>query len=256
MVNYNNGKIYKIEPLCEHDEGEIYIGSTTKERLCSRMVQHRAGYKRWLLGNGDKVMAFDIFKKYGIENCKMILLEMCSCNTKDELLARERYYIKLNPCVNKIVAGRQYKEYYQDNKEKIQNYKKQYAITHKDHMAEYHSIYRTNNKESLSVSNKIYREDNKEIIAQKNKTFYDNNKEMLSHRHKDYYEINKETRLLKVAQYRELNKYPKLCVYCDCYVSKCLFSRHCKSIKHINHFNYVTNLSKQVTKLINDFEST
>jgi len=27
MVNYNNGKIYKIEPICDHEENEIYIGS-------------------------------------------------------------------------------------------------------------------------------------------------------------------------------------------------------------------------------------
>ena len=25
MINYNNGKIYKIEPVCDHDEGDIYI---------------------------------------------------------------------------------------------------------------------------------------------------------------------------------------------------------------------------------------
>ena len=29
MINYNNGKIYKIEPIVEHEEHEIYIGSTT-----------------------------------------------------------------------------------------------------------------------------------------------------------------------------------------------------------------------------------
>ena len=31
MVNYNNGKIYKIEPIVDHDEGDIYFGSTTKQ---------------------------------------------------------------------------------------------------------------------------------------------------------------------------------------------------------------------------------
>ena len=33
MVNYSNGKIYKIEPIIDHDEGDIYIGSTTKKYL-------------------------------------------------------------------------------------------------------------------------------------------------------------------------------------------------------------------------------
>ena len=57
MVNYNNGKIYKIEDL----SGEIcYIGSTTKERLCQRMVNHRAKYIHWKSGKTNKVMAYDI----------------------------------------------------------------------------------------------------------------------------------------------------------------------------------------------------
>jgi hypothetical protein len=28
---YNNSKIYKIEPICEYDEGDIYIGSTIRK---------------------------------------------------------------------------------------------------------------------------------------------------------------------------------------------------------------------------------
>ena len=33
MTNYNNGKIYMIEPICEYEVGDIYIGSTTKQYL-------------------------------------------------------------------------------------------------------------------------------------------------------------------------------------------------------------------------------
>ena len=29
MVNYSKGKINKIEPICDHDEVDVYIGSTT-----------------------------------------------------------------------------------------------------------------------------------------------------------------------------------------------------------------------------------
>ena len=50
MVNYNNGKVYKIEPICEHEEGEIYIGSTTKDYLSKRMVEHRNKYKMYKSG--------------------------------------------------------------------------------------------------------------------------------------------------------------------------------------------------------------
>ena len=44
MVNYNNGKIYKIEPMCDHDEGDLYAGSTTKQYLSQCMGTHRSGY--------------------------------------------------------------------------------------------------------------------------------------------------------------------------------------------------------------------
>ena len=45
MVNYKNGKIYKIE--CGIT-GMVYIGSTTKETVAQRLSEHVSKYKRWL----------------------------------------------------------------------------------------------------------------------------------------------------------------------------------------------------------------
>ena len=59
-INYKNGKIYKIEPICEHDEGEIYIGSTTKQYLSQRMTAHRNGYKRFKEGKFQVLVATDV----------------------------------------------------------------------------------------------------------------------------------------------------------------------------------------------------
>ena len=56
MINYNNGKIYKIEPIFEHDEKDIYIGSTTKQHLSQRMAFHRGGYKGWKNNKQNKTM--------------------------------------------------------------------------------------------------------------------------------------------------------------------------------------------------------
>ena len=44
MVNYGNGKIYKIECLTT---GLIYVGSTTKQYLSQRMDKHRMEYRYW-----------------------------------------------------------------------------------------------------------------------------------------------------------------------------------------------------------------
>jgi len=45
MVNYGNGKIYKIEPIVGHEEGDVYIGSTTNKYLSKRMGVHISKYK-------------------------------------------------------------------------------------------------------------------------------------------------------------------------------------------------------------------
>ena len=116
MVIYNNGKIYKIE---NNIDDMIYIGSTTKQYLSQRMDNHRSCYKGWKSGKSTKVMVFDMFEKHGIENCFIVLLELVNCNTKDELLAREAYYIKTLVCVNKCIPLRTDKQYRVDNKEKL-----------------------------------------------------------------------------------------------------------------------------------------
>jgi adenylate kinase family enzyme len=156
MVNYNNGKVYKIQPIMEHDENDIYIGSTTKKYLSQRLDNHRRSYKCWKRGICNKCMCFDIFDKYGIENCQILLIENVHANSKDELVSREGYYVRNMKCINKNIPDRsksEYnKEYKKDNKDKIKLYK---------------SEYRKNNKEIIKEKQHKYYADNKEIINKK-----------------------------------------------------------------------------------------
>ena len=108
MPNYQNGKIYMI--WCEDDK---YYGSTT-QTLSKRMVGHRTHYK----SKNGYCSSFIIFEKYGIENCKIELVELFSCNSSDELRAKEGFYIRNNKCVNKIISDRTLVEWLEDNKEK------------------------------------------------------------------------------------------------------------------------------------------
>ena len=123
MVNYQNSKIYKIQPIIDHDEGDIYIGSTTKTYLSQRMDTHRSEYKRWKLGKSSHIRSYDLFDKYGIDNCQILLIESYPCETRDELSSREGYFIRTLKCVNKNIAGRSVKEsnkqYYKKNSDKI-----------------------------------------------------------------------------------------------------------------------------------------
>jgi predicted Zn-ribbon and HTH transcriptional regulator len=111
MVDYSHGKIYKIEPIVEHDEGDIYVGSTTKHYLSQRMDKHIYDYKRYKEEKCSFITSFKLFDKYGVENCKIILLELCSnISTKDELLSREQHYIQSVKCVNKARRSENYKK--------------------------------------------------------------------------------------------------------------------------------------------------
>ena len=134
MINYNNGKIYKIEPIVEHDEDEIYVGSTTKHYLSQRMVNHRSDYKRYIEGKTKYIFSsFKLFDKYGVENCEISLIETVNANSNDGLKAREKYYIQLLKCVNKNIPNRTheeyleyYKEYRENNKDKIKEQSREY----------------------------------------------------------------------------------------------------------------------------------
>ncbi len=68
--------------------------------------------------------SYNLFDKYGIDNCKITLLEVCSCTSRDELIARESHYIRTMKCVNKIIPDRTRKEWDSDNKEHVAKLKK------------------------------------------------------------------------------------------------------------------------------------
>ena len=116
MVNYQNSKIYKIIDI---GSNMCYIGSTTKDYLSKRMTEHRNHYSQWLNGKPGNVSAFQIFDTYGVENCRIELIELCPCNSRDELTKLESQYIRSENCVNKVIPDRgmtEYqKEYYINN---------------------------------------------------------------------------------------------------------------------------------------------
>lgn len=130
MLNYQNGKIYKIVPV-DGTEGEIYIGSTIQP-LNKRHYKHNSDYLAWKDNRRDKVVVYDLFDKYGYENCEIVLIENYPCDTLEELRGREGYHQKNTTCINKLIAGRTKSQYYQDKKEHFQEYKKVYNQANKD----------------------------------------------------------------------------------------------------------------------------
>jgi hypothetical protein len=130
MVNYENGKIYKI--VC-NVTGLIYIGSTTKKYLCDRLGGHTYAYKIYLTGKDNYMTSFMVLE-HG--NYDIVLLEKYPCSTKEELHKRERFHIENNDCVNYSIPSRNKKEYSVLNADKIKEYKSQYYATNKEKIIE------------------------------------------------------------------------------------------------------------------------
>ena len=156
MVNYKNGKVYKI---IDNTNGNIYIGSTAQDRLCRRLQKHVSNYKYYLKGKRNYISSFDILKNddYYIE-----LIEKVPCDSRDELTKREGHYVRTLECVNKRIPGRTLKEwrkkYYEEHKEEIIERGKKYYEEHKEEIKERYE----DNKEELKVKNKEWKKKNKE----------------------------------------------------------------------------------------------
>ena len=87
MINCKLGKIYKIVRLTDNEI--IYVGSTTKKYLCSRLAEHKNMSKYRPNMRVYKAIA----DNGGWENHQIVLIELCACDTKDELYKkRKRFY--------------------------------------------------------------------------------------------------------------------------------------------------------------------
>jgi len=195
MERYNNAKIYKI---VDNTNSSVYIGSTCVPTLALRLARHRLQYKSYLKGNSRYYTSFKILEN---NDYSIVLLEDYPCETKDQLLARERYYIENNICVNKIIPTRTPKEYREKNKDKIQDYIKKYY---------------KENQDKLLECKKEYYEQNKDSLLEKNKNYYEQNKDKINER-----------------RYKHFT-----CECGGCYIQSNK-STHLKSIKHQNYLNNI-----------------
>jgi len=176
MVNYNNGKIYKL--ICDNSNF-IYIGSTTQP-LYKRLNEHKK------YGCSSK-------KLFELGNVKIILIEEVKCENKEQLIKREQYYIDKykNNIINDRNAYTDVKEYNIKNKEK----KKEYYIKNKDNILKQKKEYHIKNKNNILKQKKEYRIKNKDKIKDKRKEYYNNNKNNF----KEYQEKNKD----KIKEYKK-----------------------------------------------------
>jgi group I intron endonuclease len=147
---YQKGKIYKIVNDVNDD---IYIGSTVKQ-LSNRMAGHRSSAKTKTNNIYNRI------REIGIEHFKIILVELYKCESKEELRAREDYYIQLlKPAYNMVNA------IYNTDKEKATTkiYNKQYKSDHSQEMADYQRKYMIINSDVVKAKKKIYDQEHSKL---------------------------------------------------------------------------------------------
>lgn len=178
MPNYQNGKIYMLEPKCEYEDGDIYYGATT-QMLAKRFNQHK---------NTTNCKSMVLFEKYGADNVKIILIKDFACNSKSELDAEEATFIRNNACVNKCIPLRTSNEYRQTHADEIKQYRQtddykekqkiwnaDYKAKHAERLkiqnAEYQMQYRQTHPDEVKQYSAEYRERNRQRIRDKNNEY-------------------------------------------------------------------------------------
>jgi len=139
---YMRGKIYKI---IDNTNSNVYIGSTCEKLLCRRLQKHKASYKCFLNPNVKQgyMRSFDIIKN---DDYRIILIEEYPCDTKEQLHAREQYYIDNTVCVNKNNT-------YFNKRE----YQRKYRLKNLQKMRKAGCDWSKNNPEKRRIANAKYR---------------------------------------------------------------------------------------------------
>ena len=192
-MSTKNYTFYKF--VCINDDVKsCYVGSS------ANMKKRRTNHKNNCHNENRPKHNYKIYKTIrengGWSNWKIVEFA-----TRDNITRREaerieeEYRVQIKADMNDRRAflspeqKKEYKkEYYENNKEKINEQKKEYYENNKEKIKEYHKEWYENNPEY----NKEYYEQNKEKINEKCKEYKENNKEKIKEYKKEYRENNKE----------------------------------------------------------------
>ena len=182
---------YFIYKICCNDNtcADFYIGSTQNVRL--RKSQH----KRSCITESDKSFTRLIYTKIrengGWDNWRMVVLEEMPNTTLIQARIREEHYrvelqATLNMCsaysglsYNELPKSEYFKQYYETNKDKMDEQQKTYREENKDIISEKSKAYRETIKDKMKDYQKTYREKNKDKRSEKGKAYYEKNKDKI-----------------------------------------------------------------------------
>jgi hypothetical protein len=198
MPDYSKSQIYTIRN--RNDNTKIYVGSTIQPL-------HKRFYEHKIKSKNEKFMNRLLYKEVNNDwnNWYIELYEIYSCNNKNELLKKEGEIIRLIGTLNKIISGRDKKQYNIDNADKLKEDKKLYYIDNKDKIKEYKLQYDIDNADKLKEKAKQYYIDNIEKKQEQFKQYYIDNKDKFKEQNKQY-QINNKDKLKEYNRQYYLKK--------------------------------------------------
>jgi hypothetical protein len=151
-------------------------------------------------------------ERLGESSFRIELIENYPCDSREELLKREGYWIReLKATLNMRMAGRSKKEYYLEHIDEVKEYQRN------------------------------WQEENKDRLKQKNTEYYQEHRQEILARVKEYAETHCEERKQYTKQYRHQNKEKiqahkseaHLCTICGSTYTNCHKARHERTKKHL-----------------------
>lgn len=189
------GRVYKIIAV---EGNEVYVGSTFNTTR-DRFKMHKGAY-----GQGKPCSINILFDKYGVDNCKMILIKEYEVIDRRHLEVYETLWIQKLKAINKVEPCAGILE-----RERKKQYQKRYG-----------KQYYQENKQKINEKHRHHHHKNKEKLNGKKKQYYQENKEKINEKHRQNYQQIKEKRLEKIN--------------CECgaIISKINFKKHQNTKKH------------------------
>ena len=183
--NFSLGKVYVIRNT---DNDKVYVGSTVRT-LAQRMAQHRPACK-----NERKAgyPLYEAMNELGVDKFYIELLEDVPCERREQLTAAEGRYIRELKTIapdgyNSYIAGRNFQQWCEDNREAQSVYKIAYRIA---------------NKETLNAASREYHSEHKEANNARSREYHFANKEDQNLKSRESHMANKEDRNASRREYR------------------------------------------------------
>jgi DNA polymerase III delta prime subunit len=193
MPDYSKGKIYTIR--CRNDDTKIYVGSTIQS-LAVRFGAHKRSSK------SEKCKKFKLYIEVNGDwsNWYIELYELFPCSCKDELCKREGEIIRLIGNLNMIINGRDKKEYYENNKDKLKEKNKEYYKDNVEEILEKQKMYYKDNADEILEKQKMYYKDNADQIKERVNQYRKNNADKIKERKRLYYLRKKNEKLKEISE--------------------------------------------------------